>query len=284
MKVEILGSGGATATPRPGCECRVCVEARERGVPYSRTGPSLFVHGPNVLFDTPEESRLQLDRSGVTEIAACFYSHWHPDHTMGRRVWEAVGGREFRVWPPDPAGPNRTDVYLPEQVVVDFSGQAIRGHFDYLEQRGFVHVHELRDGETVTLGEVEIRPFRLHEDFVYAFELTGGGKRLLVAMDELHDWEPPPEARGVDLAVLPMGLCEVDPFTGARRIHSDHPVLRFEATFEQTLGIVDALAAKRVVLSHIEEVDGLGHDDLARLAAKVGRKITFAYDTMIVEV
>ena len=92
MKVEILGSGGASATPRPGCACRVCVEARERGVPYSRMGPSLFVHGPNVLFDTPEESRLQLDRSTVTKIAACFYSHWHPDHTMGRRVWEDVGG------------------------------------------------------------------------------------------------------------------------------------------------------------------------------------------------
>ena len=285
MKVEILGSGGATATPRPGCDCSVCVEARERGVPYSRMGPSLFVHGPNVLFDTPEESRLQLDRSRVTEIAACFYSHWHPDHTMGRRVWEAVGGRDFRVWPPDPAARRTTDVYLPEQVAVDFSGsRGIREHFDYLEERGFVRVHELRDGETVRLGDVEIRPFRLHEEYVYAFELSGNGKRLLVAMDELHDWEPPPEVRGVDLAVLPMGLNELDPFTGERRIHADHPVLRFEATFEQTLAIVDALEAKSVVLSHIEEVDGLGHDDLTRLAALVGRAIVFAHDTMVVAV
>ncbi|MCP9486122.1 MAG: MBL fold metallo-hydrolase [Gaiellaceae bacterium MAG52_C11] len=285
MKVEILGSGGATATPRPGCECRVCVEARERGVPYARTGPSLFVHGPNVLFDTPEESRLQLDRSTVTEIAACFYSHWHPDHTMGRRVWEAVGGRDFRSWPPVPGSVNRTDVYLPEQVVLDFSGlRGIRHHFDYLEQRGFVRVLELRDGETIRLGEIEVRPFRLHEDYVYAFELSGEGKRLLVAMDELHGWVPPSELRGADLAVLPMGLNHVDPFTGERRIHEEHPVLRFEATFEQTLGIVDALAAKRVVLSHVEEVDGLGHDDLSRLAARVGREIVFAYDTMIVDV
>ena len=103
-------------------------------------------------------------------------------------------------------------------------------------------------------------------------------------MDELHDWVPPPEVRGVDLAVLPMGLNEVDPFTGERRIHADHPVLRFEATFEQTLGIVDALGAKRVLLSHVEEVDGLGHDDLTRLAAQVGRNVTFAYDTMLVDV
>jgi len=284
VKVEILGSGGATATPRPNCSCRVCVEARASGLPYTRTGPSLFVHGPNVLFDTPEEARLQLDRSGVTEIAACFYSHWHPDHTMGRRVWEGVGGYDFRHWPPDPAGPTCTEIYLPEQVVADFAEREVRSHFDFLEERGWVRLHELRDGETVELGGVTVRPFRLHEDYVYAFELTEGSKRLLVAMDELHRWEPPAELRGVDLAILPAGLQEHDPFTGERRIHEHHPVLDHEATFVQTLAMVDALEAKRVVLSHIEEIDGLGHDDLARLADQVGRQITFAYDTMVVEV
>jgi phosphoribosyl 1,2-cyclic phosphate phosphodiesterase len=203
---------------------------------------------------------------------------------MGRRVWEAVGGHDFRRWPPDLAARTRTDIYLPEQVAADFRELGIRPHFDFLEERGWVRVHELRDGDTVELGGVRIRPFRLHEDYVYAFELTDGSKRLLVAMDELHDWEPPPELRGADLAVLPAGLHEHDPFTGERRIHRDHPVLGHEATFQQTLGIVDALAAKRVVLSHVEEIDGLDHDDLARLAAEVGRGITFAYDTMVVEV
>ena len=53
MRVEVLGSGGATTTPRPGCVCRVCSQARVKGLPYTRTGPSVFVHGPNVLFDTP---------------------------------------------------------------------------------------------------------------------------------------------------------------------------------------------------------------------------------------
>jgi phosphoribosyl 1,2-cyclic phosphate phosphodiesterase len=285
VKVEILGSGGATVTPRPGCACRVCVEARERGVPYSRTGPSVFVHGPDVLFDTPEESRLQLDRSGVTRIAACFYSHWHPDHTMGRRVWESVGGHDFRRWPPEPGFRRATDVYLPQQVAADFDVRlGAREHFSFLESRGFVRLHELRDGETVELGGVTIRPFRLHEDYVYAFELGGDGKRLLLVMDELHDWVPPSALRGVDLAVLPMGLSEHDPFTGERRIHERHPVLRFEATFEQTLRIVDELDARRVVLGHVEEVDGLGYDDLKRLETEVGRNITFAWDTMQVDV
>jgi len=40
--------------------------------------PSIFVHGPNVLIDTPEEIKEQINRSRITEIQAGFYSHWHP--------------------------------------------------------------------------------------------------------------------------------------------------------------------------------------------------------------
>jgi phosphoribosyl 1,2-cyclic phosphate phosphodiesterase len=99
MRIEFLGTGGAYTTPRPGCFCRVCAEARVKGLPYSRTGPSLFVHGPNILIDTPEESKEQLNRARITDIAGCFYSHWHPDHVMGRRVWE-TRNIDARKWPP----------------------------------------------------------------------------------------------------------------------------------------------------------------------------------------
>lgn len=98
MRIEILGSGSAITTPRPGCHCRVCSEARVRGIPYSRSGPSLFVHGPDVLIDTPEESKDQLNRSNISNLNACFFSHWHPDHVMGRRVWETQNA-DWRHWP-----------------------------------------------------------------------------------------------------------------------------------------------------------------------------------------
>ena len=280
----MLGSGGATTTPRPGCECRVCSEARVKGVPYVRTGPSVFVHGPDVLFDTPEEAKLQLDRAQIGNIAACFYSHWHPDHTMGRRVWETRNG-DFRGWPREAKRQLVTDVYLPQQVAADF--RVYLGgmeHLEFMQQRGWIRIHELRDGESVLVGDVEITPFRLAEDYVYAFELVERGRRLLLAMDELNGWVPPVELRGADLAVLPMGICEYDPFNGERRLHQDHPVLRYEATFLETLEIVDQLEAKRVVLSHVEEVDGLGYDDLLRLPGVLGRELTFAYDGFVVEV
>ena len=132
------------------------------------------MHGPNILFDTPEESKLQLERAGIGEIAACFYSHWHPDHTMGRRVWETRNG-DFRTWPREAKRPLVTDIYLPEQVAADFrtwlGGMA---HLEFMRDRGWIRIHELRDGETVEIGGVTIRPFRLAEDYVYAFELVRG--------------------------------------------------------------------------------------------------------------
>jgi phosphoribosyl 1,2-cyclic phosphate phosphodiesterase len=286
MKVEILGSGGATPTPRPGCRCRVCVEARELGGRHARTGPSTFVHGPDLLFDTPEESRLQLDRAGI-EVAACFYSHWHPDHTMGRRVWETMNA-DFRGWPPEAKNVRTTDVYLPQQVAEDM--RAHLGHWQHLtfmETQGWLRLHVLGDGESVTVGGVEVRPRRVAEDYVYAFEVRGEGKRVLVAPDELNGWHAPDELRGVDLAVIPMGLAELHPLTGERRIHPEHPALRFEATFEETLGIVDELGARNVVLSHIEEIDGLTVGDLSRLEERLqgeGRPVTFAWDGLVVSV
>jgi phosphoribosyl 1,2-cyclic phosphate phosphodiesterase len=152
MRVEILGSGGATTTPRPGCACAVCAEARERGVPYARTGPSVFVHGPDAVFDTPEEAKLQLDRAELPEIAACFYSHWHPDHTMGRRVWETRNA-DFRGWPREAKRNLTTDVYLPQQVAADHR-EYLGGwkHLAFMEERGWIRLHELADGDVVRSG------------------------------------------------------------------------------------------------------------------------------------
>lgn len=283
MKIEFLGSGGAVTIPQPGCTCRVCVEARERGVPYSRTGPSLFVHGPDLLIDTPEEAKFQLNRAGLPHIPACVYSHWHPDHVMGRRVWEA--NKDWLHWPPQTY---TTDVYLPQQVAEDF-----REHlgsweqFEYMASREMVRLIVLRDGDTFPLGNVNVRPFRVAADYVYAFLLSEAGTRVLIAPDELIAWTPPEFVRGVDLAVLPMGITEFNPFTGERLVPEEHPVLRTEATLDQTLEMVRALDAERVILTHIEEPFGLNYDDYERLGVKLrgkGYPVEFAYDTMVVDV
>lgn len=284
MLIEILGSGGAVPTPRPGCHCDTCETAREKGVPYARTGPSTFIHGPDILFDTPEESRLQLSRSRIGRVAACFYSHWHPDHVMGRRVFESLNW-DIRTWP---YRVRPTDVYLPEQVAADFDTYLGGSeHLAYLEEVGVIRIHVVPDGQRVSIADVTVTPFRLAERYVYAFLVEQTGTRVLIAPDELVGWSPPAWLDGVGLAVLPMGMCEHDPFTGERRMPADHPLLTQEMRFPETLDVVRAMRPKRAVLSHIEADDDPGPDALERLAdglRREGLPITFAYDTMRIEV
>ena len=280
MKIEFLGTGGAMAIPRPLCQCAICLEARKKGVPYSRSGPSVFVHGPNVLIDTPEDSYMQLNRSKISTIDGVFYSHWHPDHVMGRRVLESMNAD----WVNHPAQGTTTDVYLPEQVASDFQTRLGTGeHLAFFESQDYIALHNLKDGEKVTINDVTITPFRLSEDYVYAFLFEGNGKRVLIAPDELYGWDPP-KLGELDVAILPTGICEFHPLTGERRISADHPVLKEEATFRQTLTIIEKLHVKKVYLTHLEEPDQLSYDDLKKVEDTLpqDKKISFAFDTLTI--
>ena len=256
-------------------------EAARAGSRDARMGPSVFVHGPDVLIDTPEESRLQLARSGVSSIGAALYSHWHPDHTAGRRVWEM--NFDFRGWPREAKQTTCTPVYVPQQVARDFEEYlGIAEQFRYLESMGVVRLHEIPDGETIELGGTRSTPFRLAESYVYAFVFEAEGRRALIAMDELNGWSPPRDLGSFDLALLPVGIFEHDAFTGERLIHAEHRLLQLEATYAETIEIVRALDADRVVLSHVEHMDGITHELLVELGRRDGWEP--AYDGMTIDV
>jgi phosphoribosyl 1,2-cyclic phosphate phosphodiesterase len=278
LKVEILGSGGAVTIPRPGCGCRVCVEARAKGIPYARTGPSVFVHGPDVLIDTPEESKIQLNRSQVTRITAGFYSHWHPDHTAGRRVWESRNF-EFRSWP---RRFETTPLYIPERVWSDFEANyGLADQFRFMEKQGTVKVVPVAENEPFEIGGARVTAVPLAAENAHAFLFERGGKRVLVAMDETHGWAPP-ELGPLDLAVLPVGVFELHPFTGERLIPEEFckpPVKK--TRYAQALEMVGTLAPRRAVLSHVEEMDRLSHDELVRLGAADGWEP--AFDGLVAE-
>lgn len=203
---------------------------------------------------------------------------------MGRRVWELINV-DFRNWPPTGG---TSDVYLPEGVASDFERWlGLAAHFDFLSQQGYARVHTIPDGESITLGGVRIQPFRLAVGYVYAFLFEEGERRVLIAPDEVVGWEPPEFVRGVDLAILPMGVVEHDPLSGERRIPAGHPVLEIEATFAQTLAMIEQINPGRAILTHIEEQDGYSHDELQEIAATLrarGLPLEFAYDTLCVDV
>lgn len=281
MRFEILGSGGAITVPRPGHHDRYNDEAREKGVPYQRRGPSVFLHESNILFDTPEDIVESLNRAGVEEARACFYSHYHPDHVMGKRVFEQIN------W--DLRGDNNktTDVYVPERVREDMKKMlGSWSHLEYMQSLGIVKLHVIASGESVQVDGHTITPMALAEEYVFAYLIEKNGQRAWVAMDELVGWSPDESVADLDLAILPSGVCEFHPLKGERRIPADEPVLKSEMRFERTLEVIREMSPDQAVLMHLDEPDGITYDDGLELSKRYqaeGMPVTFGWDGMTID-
>ena len=131
--------------PKPLCQCHVCREARVKGRPYERTGPSAFIHDENILIDTPAEIAYQLNRSRIEQINHLIFTHLDPDHVEGFRVVEQIT-LDFRTWE---AYPNKCiRLLLPEQL--HHSLKDIRTVYgpviDFYKEQGFVKCMPFRTG------------------------------------------------------------------------------------------------------------------------------------------
>ncbi|MFQ5978166.1 MAG: MBL fold metallo-hydrolase [Candidatus Heimdallarchaeota archaeon] len=87
MKLKVIGSSGAHPFPKPGCGCADCKKAKKLGIPYERISSALFIY-PDILIDTPEEIFRRLIQFDILRLNHVFYTHWHPDHTQGMRLFE----------------------------------------------------------------------------------------------------------------------------------------------------------------------------------------------------
>ena len=199
------------------------------------------MHGPDVLIDTPEESKLQLNRSQVTRdrrralLALASRPHRRPPR---------LGVAQLRL--PLLAAPLRDDADLHPGAGLG----RLRGE---LRPRRPVPVHGApgdgarscwsRESEPFEVGDTLVTPVPLDAENAHAFLFEGDGKRVLVAMDETHGWTPP-DLGPLDLAVLPIGVFEHHPYTGERLIPEEFckpPVKK--TRYGRTLELVRALGA-----------------------------------------
>jgi phosphoribosyl 1,2-cyclic phosphate phosphodiesterase len=167
-------------------------------------------------------------------------------------------------------------VYIPQRVWVDFERHyGLSDQFRFLERQGTIEVRLLGEGEPFELGDTRVTPVPLDAENAHAFLFEGDGKRVLVAMDETHGWTPP-DLGPLDLAVLPIGVFEHHPYTGERLIPEEFckPPVR-KTRYATALEQARALGASRTVLSHVEEMDRMSHDELVRLGAADGWEPAF---------
>lgn len=83
MKVTLLGTGDAIGTPKIGCSCPVCMEARRTGRQRLRAAVLVEIGEKRLLVDTGPDLRAQLLAVGSPHIDAVIWTHGHYDHFMG---------------------------------------------------------------------------------------------------------------------------------------------------------------------------------------------------------
>ncbi|HJJ29329.1 MAG TPA: MBL fold metallo-hydrolase [Methanocorpusculum sp.] len=102
MKITVLGTGDVVGTPKVGCDCPVCRQAKAEGRRRLRTSILVEHKGKHLLIDTGPDLRQQLLAAGSPHIDAVIWTHGHYDHFMGfgdfyrvqREAVQVYGARE----------------------------------------------------------------------------------------------------------------------------------------------------------------------------------------------
>jgi len=252
VNLVVTGSGGALRIPNATCACAVCREARVKGAPYRRLGQSLYSRDMGALFDAPEDINEAINARAITRVNAIFFTHWHPDHTAGLRIVEALHA----------ASPDRAvEIFLPPGGL-DFS---INGNslLDWFVRSRYCVCRELI--APVERGGVTVTPVTLDNGFVYAFALDSGNTRVVHAPCHAKYLPDHPALRDADALILGMG----DP----RRAEPG------KTSFADNLRAIETLRPKRAILTHIEEEWKMNHDELISFVAD-HPSIEIAFDGM----
>ena len=278
MRLTILGSGGCAVIPKPLCRCRICEEARAKGGPYKRTGPSAFLHDENILIDTPAEISLQLNRFRIFRVEHLILTHLDPDHVEGFRIAEQIA-LDFRSWRAYPEKQIR--IVLPEALhrrLRDLRG--VHGPLiDFFEEQGFVRCDPF--GEKTHIGEISVTAIPVDRgssvSFIYVFEK--GGRKMVYAPCDIRPFpEERNEVQGCDLLVIQPGIFE-DGLKHGFVYPRDHISRSTLYTFDETLALARRIQAPRILFVHLEEYWNRSYDDYATIEKKYDH-LAFAHDGM----
>jgi len=281
MEITVLGSGGNTPIPMPTCDCKICQEAREKGVPYSRGGNSVFVHDENIMIDAPEKAWEALNRENIEKVDYIFISHFHFDHWLGLRILQPLGIEEKPIdsWFGD----------LPTLVMNQATYDKIIAQnksFQHLVENWSEKVKILNDGEEMKIGDIkvtsigaEIYPGEGKEIFSYLLEKEG--KKVLISPDENKFLELD-RVPDLELWIRETGLFKKDPNGNLILTEEAYEEdTELEITFEETVEQIKEVNPEKVVLTEIEELFQRSYDDYKELEDEYkDLSLEFAFDGM----
>lgn len=278
MDVTILGSGGCMVIPKPLCDCRICSEARKKGVPYERTGPSAFIHDENILIDTPAEISIQLNRAHIMQVDNLMFTHLDPDHIEGFRVVEQIA-LDFRTWQAFPEKQIRLILPVPLMDQLRNVQSAYGSLLDYYVAQKFITCVSFED--SIVIGDIRVTAIPVDRgemlSFIYVFEKAG--RKMVYAPCDIRPFpENHEKVARPDLFVVQPGLFEKKLRHGFI-YPTDHISRTTLYTFEETLALAERIQADQILFVHLEEYWNRSHSDYAALQNQF-ENVRFAWDGM----
>jgi phosphoribosyl 1,2-cyclic phosphate phosphodiesterase len=264
--------------PKPLCQCRICREARLKGIPYSRTGPSAFLHDINLLIDTPAEITGQLNRTRIKKIDYLLFSHLDPDHIEGFRMVEHLS-LDFRTWRAYPE--KQVCLLLPEQLskrlgkITSQYGSIL----DFYRESGFLRLELFSEKIKITGIDITAIPVDRGSQISFVYVFQKDGRRVVYAPCDIKPFpQHRDEVKNADILIIQPGIFEKGLKHGFR-YPDDHISRKNLYNFEQTLQMASELGARKTVFIHLEEYWNRSYDDYLALEADY-QGVRFAYDGM----
>jgi phosphoribosyl 1,2-cyclic phosphate phosphodiesterase len=264
--------------PKPLCQCPVCREARKKDIPYSRSGPSSFIHDINLLIDTPANIISQLNNSDISSVDYLIFTHLDPDHVEGFRVVEQIT-LDFRTWKAYPE--KQISLLLPEPLVTPLRNinSQYGSLLDFYINRGFIRLIPFNN--IIQIKDIEITAISIDRgsqlSFIYIFKQLG--KKIVYAPCDIKPFpEYREEIQQADLLIIQPGIFE----TGLKHRFNypeGHISRKTLYTFEQTLDLSNRISAKNTLFVHLEEYWNRSYDDYCNIESRY-KNIRFSYDGM----
>jgi len=224
MKLTLLGTGDAVGTPKIGCHCPACEDARLGGK-SQRLRFSILVESDKgkILIDTSPDLRQQFLRQNLSLIDGVIWTHGHYDHYSGF-------GEFYRVQ-------RKVDVYgIPE--TLDYINQYV----SFLEPRyHYLKLYESFEliGLQFTLFKVDHPPVKVPIGVIIREKDT----KVVITGDT-----------GPEIPEASLELMKDPDLLIADAIVPPHIRIKKHMNSEEATALAEKLNAKEVVLTHLSHL------------------------------
>ena len=289
MKLRILGSGGFQTIPRPCCPCKVCDEAREKGVPYSRNGPSIYIEDINAIIDTPKDIINSINRENIKTVESVFFTHWHPDHTEGFRLAEEITVDWTKNKPYELRNVKTPIKYIaPKEVMEQI--KSIKSPFgsytEFHQLMNFTELKEIEFEKEILMDNLSIKAINLNTPTngeVCGYLIQEGEKRIIYS--PCHTKALEADSIFENISLLIMNCPWFSPLSKGQEVTEDHPLRKQLFSMNELVKLIKKNNIKKTVITHIEEMWGKSFEDYKKLEEEYKEyNILFAYDGMKIEV